>query len=293
MATAFKGMSIFQRRITMPKNISATKICTACITIALLLITSGFEVLAEDCSPVYSFTVDGTTISLMEPVYETTINGEQFYRYDYQVEGKKPNHFNIAIPYCCGDEIQIKDVPGEKNKVKFYERGKGEPTKKWLAGYFQARVARITAFPSSGSYSFLANTDTVGETTVCLKKKNKLLCYPIQGPACYQSSLGGETNSVVFGDSKWVFKTIDKTKCLYEVYQCNSDTSDENCVNVNNLITEEEATSISSIVLPVEGSPTEVEAASKIEAPGECILWAQFSENTTRCPIIRGKKYCR
>ena len=111
---------------------------------------------------------------------------------------------------------------------------------------------------------------------------------PVRSPPT--ASISGEIITIIFGEEKWAFKSIDTAQCIYEVYDCpNTGSTPTQCIDQGALMTGDPVNTISRFN-PGTG---ETEYASIVAAEGECIVWAQFGDNTTRCPIIRGIKYCK
>ena len=138
MPLAIEGCRIIRRvehirRRTMPRKFCAISFCTALLAFAALF-TSTSAVAQEDCLPPNSFTTpSGWAVTLTEgPVKEGYL-----YRYTYTVNksgngkkyngGQAPSHFNLAIPNCCPDPINLVGVD------HYYESGEGDPTSKWLS----------------------------------------------------------------------------------------------------------------------------------------------------------------
>lgn len=266
----------------MPRKFCAISFCTALLAFAALF-TSTSAVAQEDCLPPNSFTTpSGWAVTLTEgPVKEGYL-----YRYTYTVNksdngkkyngGQAPSHFNLAIPNCCPDPINLVGVD------HYYESGEGDPTSKWLSGYFQARVAKYTSHPTDGVYSFLASTSTIGETSVCLKVKNKLECGAIAGPVC-QEDASSPTLVEIMGPDKFIFvKSNPALKCYDLVYGCDKEDSNEVCL-ATSPITGRDVRDIT-----YEGVPITI-----VTSEQKCVTYIQFGEGSTRCPTIGGKTYCR
>ena len=266
----------------MPRKICAIIFCTALLVFAALFTSTAAVAQEDDCLPPNSFrTISGYTVTLTEgPVkvkLEFPIGSSNFidrYRYTYQVN-KIPSQFNIAFPTCCPDTIDVKGVdPGF-----IYPPGIGEPTNSWLYGYFQAFVARVT--PNQDKYIFYVNTSTIGETSVCLKVKNKLECGAIAGPVC-QEDASSPTLVEIMGPDKFLFAKSDPAlKCYDLVYGCGKEDSDATCLS--NPLTGRDVSDIKYGGVPV----------TIVTSEQKCITYIQFGEGSTRCPTIGGKTYCR
>jgi hypothetical protein len=195
---------------------------------------------------------------------------------------------NLAVPDCCPQEkkIILTKASGCNEPLMNFAIGAGDPITKFERGDQFVYAARLPFWgPRVEERSFCANTGSLSPTSVCLDRmlQPTLDCCKIQGPSCVQE-ISSFTVSYVFGPDKWVFvKTNPSVDCYDEVYACSKDTEDEDCIDTSNKIT---GTPISEISKADS-------SATIVAAEGECIVWAQFGEATTRCPIVGGIKYCR
>jgi hypothetical protein len=190
----------------MPKRIHKTLLFMAIIAIIALFATN--EVMAQDCSPPeICETNSGWTIDHIDgPTavdHDNNAATPDLYQHTYAIcqpgtgavgepacDPSGLNHFLIAIPVCCPDDIVIDTAPGFATPV-CYPVAEGDPTLNWLLGYSQAFVCKLLPQPN-GEWAFVTNTPAVGETSVALKSgqgKKAVSDYcSIIGPACFVES---------------------------------------------------------------------------------------------------------
>ena len=271
------------------------------VLVAIAAVAAPSAATAMDNTQRSCVTSDGWTVKLSDgyPLQGTSrCPGLGNWEYRYQVCKPGPAggtckatgllRANLAVPDCSSaeDKIELTKAPGCNELLYTFPVGAGDPITKFEMGDQFAYAARLPFWMSRiEERSFCANTGQLNETSVCLDLllKPTLRCCKILGPAC--GEITSEVLSFVFGPQKWLFvRTSPSVKCYDKVYVCEKTDSDAQCMaDVENDITP----------VSIRGLVGDYGEATIVAADGECIVWAQLGDATTRCAIIGGVKYCR
>ena len=288
----------------MPRNIIKMLLFAVLVAIAASILPFAAKAQGEGFAADRFCETNGWTITLlggypMEATDRCPGAGNWEYRYEVCMPGTNGEtckaiglaRVNLAIPDCRPGKVELTKAIGCKEPLLTFPVGNGDTITKFERGDQFVYAARLPYWgPRIHERSFCANTETLDETSMCLDRwfKPTLDCCKILGPAC-PGGVSIDTTSNTFGPDKWVFvKTNPSLKCPDLVYGCSKGQTDEECINPVNIIP---GVNISSIIDST--APQGDQQATIATADGECIVWAQFGDATTRCAIIGGIKYCR
>jgi hypothetical protein len=294
----------------MPKRISATLIFA--VVIATFVLFMAAEIMAQDeqCPKTEKWceTFKKWTIMLVDGPKKDS-RCEVGYLYTYQVckpgtgpGNSKPcnskgfNHFNLAIPDCCPNEIQL--TKEGNHELKIYNVGAGDPTTKFERGDQFVYVAKFTnAQPQDHRWSLCANTARLSETSVCLKVKNKLECCKILAPGCedeFQISVEAEdldwrgyTWCNYWGDPQDPCPTVTYAWPENSDLECKApfdpDTYDQYLTDVFD---------VETMVDTVSKKKAIFVGTSNQECSQVYAVYEDLGEGNRACIVRNGKKYC-
>ena len=293
----------------MPKRISVTLIFA--VVIAIFVLFTAAEVMAQDeqCPKTEGFceTPKGWTITLVDgPGSDPKCSGKDLYTYEVckpktgpgitkQCNSKGFNHFNLAIPDCCPNEIEL--TQEGNHTLHIYAVGAGDPTTKFERGDQFVYVAKFTNAQKDHKWSLCANTNKLAETSVCLKVKNELECCKILAPGCKDEfGISVEAEDLDWRGYTWCNYWGDpQDPCPTETYAWPVGTQGLKCEapfgsEYNQYLTD--VFDIDTMVDEVSGKKAIFVGTANEECSQVFAVYEDLGEGNRACIIRNGKKYC-